>query len=638
MLRWILYSLAALLAVTGLAGGLWWQSLYRGMPDLPPTEALWTVGREAAVEFVTEDGTMLAIRGPRYGRAVTVETLPPHVSQAFIAAEDKRFHEHDGADERAMLRALWSNWRAGRTVSGASTITQQLVKNLVLGPEQTLRRKVQEARLARQLEMRLSKDAILELYLNRIYFGSGFYGLGAASQYYFGVEPQDLTLAEASLLASLPKAPSRLALSGNLAGARARQAYVLGEMVDAGFISEAQAVAAAEAPVDLTLPAVERSEFGHVLDHAAEILRSEHPDAPADLVVTLTIDPALQARAQEIVTTSIAEAGKALSVSEGAAIVLEPDGRVRALVGGVDYQTSAFNRATQALRQPGSVFKTFVYAAALEQGLTPYDVREDAPLKIGKWEPRNYGGDYLGPVTLSEALADSVNTVAASLGQEVTERDIILMARRLGITAELEPLPSIALGSQEVTLMELARAYLTLQQTGRRIEPWLIARIETSRGQLVYQHGPASPRPVYPEALARQLNGMLVRVVEDGTGGKARFGKWTIAGKTGTSQDWRDAWFVGFSGARVGAVWVGNDDNSPMAEVTGGGLPAEIWANVMAAAHQGEVPVALPGAEALIRLSEDAEARIAYYRALAGAFASVSEQRYANSLGQAERR
>ena len=367
--RYMLMAAAAIM----LLGGLWaawkWQSLHNGMQKLPSDiSELWHANREPAIEFVDANGRTLAVKGPRYGRAIDVKDLPRHVSQAFLAAEDKRFYQHDGADEAAIARATFSNVAAGETVSGASTITQQLVKNLVLHSARTMQRKAQEITLARQLEKRLTKDEILSLYLNRVYFGSGLYGIDAASRFYFGKPPEQMTIPEAALLAALPKAPSKLNLRENLAGAKDRQGYVLREMRAERFITREEEKAALEAEITIIRPPAYDPGLGYVLDVAAERLAAVLPRVQGDAVVTLTIDPELQARVQARVTERLAKDGPALKATQAAALILGKDGRVVAMAGGADYKTSPFNRVTQARRQPGSSFKPFVYALALEDG------------------------------------------------------------------------------------------------------------------------------------------------------------------------------------------------------------------------------------------------------------------------------
>ncbi|MEQ9434896.1 PBP1A family penicillin-binding protein [Hyphomonas sp.] len=628
---WIILIVVAAILLAGGYALFKWRSLYFGMPKLPETAELWEVHREPAMEFVDRDGNTLAVRGPRYGRSTDVSTLPAYVAQAFIAAEDKRFYEHDGADDAAIARAAFSNLRAGETVSGASTITQQLIKNLVLDNRQTLKRKAQEMKLARELEKRLSKDEILSLYLNRVYFGAGLYGIDSAARNYFGKPPQDLEIHEAALLATLPKAPSKLNLRENLAGARDRQLYVLSEMVDLGFITRAQSEAARTADIRIIDPPVFDPQLGYVLDAAAERVRAMLPRLPGDLVVTISIDPKMQTGIEKLLIERMARDGQAQGATQVGALVLAKDGRVVAMVGGTDYAASEFNRVTQARRQPGSSFKPFVYAAALEDGFSPYDVMIDAPITIEKWRPENYGGGYLGPMTLSEALTRSTNTVAAQLGQETSEERIIALAKRFGMTSAMQPFPSLALGSQEVTMWELVRAFGAFQSGGLRMDPYLIDKIEDSRGMVLYQRPEYERERVYPHDLAEDMNAMMTRVVNApiGTGGRAKVKNWTVAGKTGTSQDSRDAWFVGFTAAYVGAVWVGNDDDSAMKRVTGGGLPADLWSDMMALVHAGKPSESLIGAEGGVVVSESAEQRITFYRGLSQAFSVAAANRAA---------
>ncbi|MFN7054285.1 transglycosylase domain-containing protein [Hyphomonas sp.] len=613
------------------AGGwaLWkWHSLTSGAPTLPPVADLWQAQREPGLEFLDMNSHTLSVRGPRYGRAVDVTRLPKHVPQAFIAAEDKRFYEHDGADEAAIARAALSNAKAGETVSGASTITQQLVKNLVLDSRQTMERKAQEITLARQLEKEMSKDEILTLYLNRIYFGAGLYGIDAASRFYFGKPPEELNIPEAALLAALPKAPSRLNLRDNLGGAKARQLYVLREMEAERFISREQAAAAREADVHIIEPPRFDPQFGYVLDVATEQVRTLVPDLPGDAIITLTIDPRVQLAMQAAIAARMGKDGAAVSATQASALILDREGRVVAMTGGVDYTTSPFNRAVQARRQPGSSFKPFVYALALEDGYSPYDVFNDAPISFGTWRPTNYNGEFLGLMTLSEALARSTNTVAAELGMETKPERVAAFAARFGFRSQMQAFPSISLGTQEVNLWDLVRAYGVFQSGGLSTEPFLIQRVTDSRGKVYYERPQAARERIYAEDLAAEMNAMMIRVITAsfGTGGRARVPGWTVAGKTGTSQDWRDAWFVGFTAAYTGGVWVGNDDDSPMRRVTGGSLPADIWADIMRIAHEGQQPEALIGASRAVALHPEAERRITFYRGMAQAFAAASGQ------------
>lgn len=615
---------------------LLWNTLFAQMPQLPSREALWVLNREPGVEFMDAEGRTIAIRGPRYGRAVKVDTLPPHVVNAFIAVEDKRFLTHDGFDLTAIARATLSNARAGRTVSGGSTITQQLVKNLFLTPDQNIRRKAQEARLAFDLEQLLEKKEILELYLNRTYLGAGAYGLDAASHTYFGKSPEDLTIAESAMLAAFPKAPSRFASAAKSTQARERQHYVLDQMVEARFISREEAEAAKRQPMTL---ASDRSDpfSGHALDYAVEqvqqlvendrlLINGQPVDiAPPDLVIKLTLDMKLQAAAQKAVEDGVASMGPERRASEAAAVLISMDGGIRAMVGGRDYDASQFNRAVQARRQPGSSFKMFVYAAALEAGLRPSSVRYDEPIRIGTWRPRNYGGDYRGAVSLSEAMAESLNTVAAQVGYEIGIPKVVELARKFGIRTELHNYPSVTLGSDEVTLLDITTGYGVLAREGRQMSPFIIQEIRNSRGDVLFQQPAAAAPQIYDENLAHDMTGMLSRVVVSGTGRAARVEGWDVAGKTGTSQGWRDAWFIGYTTRYVGGVWVGNDDDKPMSKVTGGEMPARIFSVMMTAALEGVAPEPLAGAkQAEEFLSFDDQNRLNFYRRLSGAFAAVA--------------
>jgi penicillin-binding protein 1A len=627
LMKWgppILKIVGTAAAVGLVTFGLLWNSLFAQMPALPDRDSLWTMNREPAVEFIDTQGKTIAIRGFRYGRAVSAKTLPPHVTNAFIAAEDKRFREHTGVDMMAMVRAMMANARAGRTVEGASTITQQLVKNLFLTPDQTIKRKAQEARLAGDLERLLSKDDILDLYLNRIYLGAGSWGVDAASHTFFDKTPADLTIAEAAMLASFPKAPSRLTQQAQSGKAKERQEYVLDQMVEAGFITPTQRDEAATQK--LVFAAGRTDTFtGHALDYAVERVADLLPNPPPDMVIKLSLDLKLQEAAQKAVETGIATMGRDRRASEGAAILVDNStGAIRAMVGGRDYKKSKFNRATQARRQPGSSFKMFVYAAALEDGLTPGTVRFDMPVTIQNWRPRNYGGEYRGAVTLSEALAESLNTVAAQVGYEIGIPKVTALAHEFGIQSDLHNFPSITLGSDEVTLYEMTKAFGVLAKGGLQMSPYIIEEIRNSKGDLLYSNPAAQAPRIYPEELAGQMNGMLSRVVVAGTGGAARFGGWDIAGKTGTSQEWRDAWFLGYTTRFVGGVWIGNDDDTPMARITGGEMSARIWRSMMEVAHEGIEPEPLPGAKkAEEYLSTEDMDRLNFYRRLSSAFAAV---------------
>ncbi|MEL7541411.1 MAG: penicillin-binding transpeptidase domain-containing protein, partial [Pseudomonadota bacterium] len=430
--------------------------------------------------------------------------------------------------------------------------------------------------------------------------------------------------AGASLLATLPKAPSRLALDDNMDGARQRQTYVLAEMLQAGFITPESAQIALGSDVTIAPEPEQDPQFGFILDAATERANELMPELPDDLVIKLTIDSELQTEISAALETRMSEEAEEANAGQTAAILINRQGHVLAMYGGRDYLENQFNRATQARRQPGSAFKPFVYAAVLEDGVSPYDVRIDQPVTIDDWSPKNFTRAYMGPVTVSEALTDSLNTVAAILAQEATVESVIGVARRFGISADLQPFPSIALGSQEVTLWDLTRAYGPFMSGGRRVDPYLIETIETTRGDIVYERPEYDPAQVYDRELAETMTAMLTQVIRSGTGSAATIGGWPIAGKTGTSQSFRDAWFVGYSAEMLGGIWTGNDDDTPMNEVTGGGLPARLWADMMRIAHEGRTPSRLRGADQLIELTPEQQARVGYYRDIGMAFAGLA--------------
>ena len=566
------------------------RELLPGIPEVPDRAALMVINQTPGMTFEDAAGGVIAQRGARHGHAVTLPELPAYVPKAFLAVEDKRFYDHGPVDLRGIARAAWINWRAHRTVQGGSTLTQQLAKTLFLSPDQTLKRKLQEAVIARRLEQMMTKDQVLELYLNRIFFGDNAYGIDAAAQTYFGKPASALSLQEAALLAALPKAPTRLALTNDMDAALARSRIVLTRMRAAGWITADQEQRALDSPPRLAPEAPGEGDYGYVLDMAAsQVVQIAGAQAP-DLIVRLTIDPGLQASAQSIVKQTLASEGPRAGAHQGALVLLAPDGSIRALVGGTDHHLSAFNRATQAQRQPGSSFKPFVYATALEQGLHPTDVRQDAPVRFGTWAPTNYEGGYRGPVTLAEALAHSINTVAVRVTNEVGADKIADLAHRFGLKSiPDQPNLSLALGAYEVSLLDLTSAYQVFQQGGQHTEPLLIQQISTARGQVLFAHVPSAGIQVYDTAKAADMVRMMEGVVTHGTGVRADFGR-PAAGKTGTTSDFRDAWFIGFTPDWACGVWIGNDDNAAMNHVTGGQLPAQMWRQMMLTAHR-DLPV-----------------------------------------------
>src|SRR5271163_4604389 len=558
--------------------------------QLAPIDQLAVPKRPPNIAIPADDGALIANRGDTGGAAVRLIDLPPYLPKAFVAIEDRRFYEHLGIDPVGISRAIVRDVTGKGGLEGGSTLTQQLAKNLFLTQERTLSRKIQEAILALWLERRYSKDQILELYLNRVYFGSGAYGVEAATQKYFGKSARFVTLPEAALLAGLMKSPTRLAPNRNLAGANERAAEVITAMAEQGHITEAMAKSALANPAQVVHDKSAGS-INYVADYVMDALDDTVGAIDDDIVVTTTIDPKMQAEAERALTDELNAKGAKFGVEQGALVALDPAGAVKAMVGGRNYADSQFNRAVAAKRQPGSSFKPFVYLAALEKGLTPDTVREDAPISVKGWSPENYSREYFGPVTLTKALALSLNTVAVRLGLEVGPKAVVAVAHRLSITSDLDPVPSIALGSSEVTPLEMVSAYAAFANGGVGVQPHVIARVRTAGGKQLYVRRNASFGRVIDPQYVAMMNQMMQETLLTGTARKAELPGWQAAGKTGTSQDWRDAWFVGYTSYLVAGVWLGNDDGSPTKKVSGGNLPVEIWSRFMRAAHEG-VPVA----------------------------------------------
>jgi penicillin-binding protein 1A len=559
-----------------------------------PAATTWAIpDRAPNIKIVSADDRLIANRGMSGGEAVGLHEMSPYIPEAVIAIEDRRFYSHFGVDPIGLARAMVTNILGGRFSQGGSTLTQQLAKNLFLKPDRTLERKVQEVLLALWLEHKHTKDQILEMYLNRVYFGSGAYGVEAASRRYFGKSARDVTLSEAALLAGLLKAPSRLSPARDPKAAEERAQLVLAAMRDEGMINDKQQAGAMSAPATRA-PSYWTGSENYVADTVMEELPDLIGDVQGDIVVDTTVDLSLQKLAEKSIRRLINENGKKLDVSQGALVSIDDSGAVRAMVGGYDYSTSQFDRASEARRQPGSAFKPFVYMAALEAGRTPDSVRNDAPIKIGKWTPDNYGGKYYGKVTLATALAKSLNSVAAQLTMEVGPKAVVEAAHRMGIQSDLRAETSIALGTSEVTPLELTAAYVPFANGGFRPEIHFISKITDAKGKVLYQNkSGGAPRVVSPEVVG-MMNSMMAGTVETGTARKAAFA-WPSAGKTGTSQNSRDAWFIGYTANLTTGVWFGNDDGSPMKRVTGGSLPALAWHEFMVAAHEGVPVKPLPG-------------------------------------------
>lgn len=583
-------AVLGLWAMIGAIGVIVWVGAH-----LPPIQSLEVPKRPPTIQIVGIDGSILATRGEMVGTNVALKDLPSHLPKAFIAIEDRRFYSHIGIDPMGILRAALANVMHRGVHQGGSTLTQQLAKNLFLTQERTLMRKLQEAELALWLEHKYSKNEILELYLNRVYFGSGAYGVEAAAQKYFGKSARNVTLAEAAMLAGLVKSPSRLAPNRNPEGAERRAHTVLSAMADAGFITEAQAKATIGHPA-YAVKSTGAGTINYVADWIIDVLDDLVGQVDQNIVVETSIDPKLQSAAEAAIIDELAAKSVKFHVTQGALVAMTPQGAVRAMVGGRNYGDSQFNRVVTAKRQPGSAFKPFVFLTALEHGLTPDTVRQDAPINIKGWTPENYTKEYFGPVTLTQALAMSLNTVSVRLGLEVGAKNVVRTAHRLGIASKLEANASLALGTSEVTLLELAGAYAPFANGGQAVTPHVVLRIRTAEGNRSLYRRPAETfGQVIDTRSVGMMNAMLQETLLSGTARKAEIPGWAAAGKTGTSQDFRDAWFVGYTAKLVTGVWLGNDDNSPTKKATGGGLPVEVWTRFMRVAHQGVPVAALPG-------------------------------------------
>ncbi|PVB61081.1 PBP1A family penicillin-binding protein [Labrenzia sp. 011] len=577
----------------------------------------WKTTDDFAVTFLDRFGKEIGRRGIVLNDSVPLEEIPDSLVKATLATEDRRFFIHFGIDFLGTFRAMVENARAGGVVQGGSTLTQQLAKNLFLSNERSLIRKIKEAYLALWLEANLTKQEILKLYLDRAYMGGGVFGVTAAAEFYFNKNVRELTLAESAMLAGLYKAPTKYAPHINLPAARARANEVLTNMVQAGFLTEGQVIGARRNPA----VAVDRSQEQlpeYFLDWALEEVKKlarRNPALAHDRIVTVrtTLDPALQRQADLAVETILRENGKLRDANEAALVSMLPDGAVVAMVGGRSYGESQFNRAVNALRQPGSSFKPFVYITAFMNGYGPDSIVPDRPVYIGNWTPRNYGRSYRGPVTLRTALTKSINTIPVRLSLDFGREKIIETAYAMGITHELENGISLPIGSSEVTVIDMASSYSVFANGGMKATSYAIMEITNSAGEVLYRREKDEPPPerVLPEDKVHQLNEILVNVVEAGTGRRARIDGVVAAGKTGTTNAYRDAWFVGYTGNFTTAVWFGNDDFSSTRRVTGGSLPAMTWQKYMEFAHNGIELAPMPGvdAENLPRLARASPAK-----------------------------
>ncbi len=575
-----------------LAGGV---VTYSWISDFPDAANLLVYDPGNDVTLIDVEGRTIARRGHNQGQVVALDRLPAYVGNAFIAIEDRRFRYHFGIDFWGLGRATVANISAGSIVQGGSSLTQQLAKNLFLKPERTLKRKFDEAILALYLESRYTKDEILTLYLNRVYFGAGVYGIEAAAERFFSKSASELTLTEAAILAGSVKAPSRYNPDASPDAAMARAGLVLNALAEQGYVGDAQRQKAASAtPKIATRTATPGA--GYFVDYAVSLVPGFVKNAKERMIVDTTLDLDLQAAAERALEAGLAKDGKTLAATQGALVSMTLDGAVRALVGGRNYDESQFNRAIDARRQPGSAFKPFVYLAALEYGHRPTDEVFDGPVTIGTWQPENYEGSYEGAITLAHALARSSNSASVQLTNEVGAAAVARIAHRLGIAGELQAVPSLALGTSEVTPLDLTTGYAAFANGGEGVIPHFIVRIRTESGKVLYERkGSGLGRVIEPRHEADMV-AMMTGTVTQGTGRAASLGARPVAGKTGTSQAYRDAWFVGFTADYVTGVWIGNDAGTPMKRATGGGLPARIFRAYMVKAEEKRPITPLIGA------------------------------------------
>jgi len=559
-------------------------SFARAAQDLPSVETFWKSNRPPSVQIIDRHGRHLVVKGAVDATPVSLSRLPDHIAQSIIATEDRRYRHHAGVDPIGLMRAFYRNWKAGGVREGGSTLTQQLAKNVFLTPERTFTRKQQEMLLALWIERSFSKDEILEKYMNRIYFGGGNWGLEAASRYYFDKPASDMDLAEAALITGLVNAPSRYNPLMRPEAAAGRARIVLRLMLEQDLIEQAELEQATALPISVYRPE-EHDSAHYFADWIWPEMEARIGTPAADIVVRTTLDKTLQDKAHAAAVKNIDPDRNANDI---AVVTIAGDGGVRAMIGGASYSGSEFNRAVQAQRQPGSAFKPFVYLTAFDAGVSPWDKRVDEPIKIGDWEPRNFKKEFRGELTVEAALALSINTVAVTLSEEVGRERVIETASAHGLSG-LQPLRSLPLGAQTTTPLKLTSAYLPFANWGDQVEPYGILSISTAKGEPLYYHSPPERRRVISADGLRHINRVLKTTVERGTGRRARIAGRDVAGKTGTTNDYRDAWFIGYVPDMVTGVWVGSDDNTSMSRVTGGSIPAQVWQDIM-----GEVVKTLP--------------------------------------------
>lgn len=553
--------------------------------NLPETESI-KITRQPSITFLDREGRILASYGDIYGQSIKYEQLPKYLIDAVIVTEDRRFFNHFGIDYKGITRALVENIRAKKVVQGGSTITQQLAKNLFLTPERSITRKIHEAILSIWLEFRFTKEQILSIYLNRVYLGSGTYGVQAAAEKYFNKKVEELNLYECALIASLLKAPSRYNPISNAELSDERTKKVLinmykNQIIDLNDLENTRKKKTYKSEI-LQPPKSTR----YFIDWLLPRVRSYMGEIEEDLIVRTTLDLELQRQAEESLQII---SKKYKSANQSAIVALDFNGGILSMIGGKDYGDSQFNRVSQAQRQPGSAFKLFVYLSALENGFKPDDKVFDSEVSIGEWSPQNYKKEFLGEVTISEAFEKSINTVAVKVSEKVGRENVIRKAKSLGISSKLINSPSVALGTSEVNLLELTGAYNIVANGGNGVWTHGVRYIQDKNGNLLYSRKGMGHGKIISNDITKNITLMLKRTVEKGTGKNAKIER-PVAGKTGTSQSLRDAWFIGFSSHLVAGVWFGNDDDSPMSDITGGTAPANLWKEFMTRAHT-DLPV-----------------------------------------------
>ncbi|MFY9697827.1 MAG: PBP1A family penicillin-binding protein [Rhodoplanes sp.] len=605
--RWLFVEPVSEALTLGLCGAVLMLAL--AIPAFHETsDEDWLKKSELAVAFLDRYGNEVGTRGVKQNDSIPLEEFPDHLIKAVLATEDRRFYEHFGIDVPGTFRALVTNARAGGVVQGGSSISQQLAKNLFLSNERTIERKVKEAFLAVWLETRLTKNEILKLYLDRAYMGGGTFGVDAAAQYYFGKSARDVSMPEAAMLAGLFKAPGRFAPHINLPAARARANVVLDNLVEAGFMTEGQVFGARRNPAK-TIDRRDETAPNYYLDWAFEEMRKLANTLPKSVternfVVRTALDSGLQKVADTAVESAIRQYGRDYRASQAGLVVADLEGAVRAVVGGVDYSESQFNRATDALRQPGSSFKPYVYATALMNGFKVNSKVVDGPVCVGNWCPKNYSGGYSGSMTLTQALTRSINTIAVKLSIAIGKGNaragrnkIVELARAMGLRTPLPDTPSLPIGADEVTVLDHTIAYATFPNAGKAVPAHAVLEVRTGTGETIWRFDRDGPKPkqVMPQQVAADMAFMMNKVVEEGTARRAILNGIKAAGKTGTTNAYRDAWFVGYTGNFVAGVWFGNDDYRPLNRMTGGSVPAMTWHTVMEYAHQGIELKNIPG-------------------------------------------